>query len=251
MWHIDPDAIERVRKLKDRAKVEDKEHYINVFYYHPEFFPDEEKTTLKSLLGYPGHDEYEHTLCPSYKRSLKKGASSTQHEFEDICEFGIEGLSLCYCFDEVHADLYMCEEEMRSLCRKCDHYTGRGFDSWVLQSIYNPKIVYEKYKHYIERKNPEAYVYFITDGHYIKIGKAQDPLKRLCGIQTGNPNKCELLYLIPVKCSSWASELESYLHGKYSQYQKCGEWFDLMEKLEHEKWARAFPPCYEKKREVT
>lgn len=207
---------------------------------------DEETVKLlKKHLGFPGHESYEHTLCPSYKIINRRGAASDQREFDRICEYGIEGLCLCYCLaGEDLAGRTMSEEEMRSLCRRCDHYIGKGSDPWAYNSIYNPKIVLEKYKHYIERKNPSAFVYLVSDGKFVKIGKAQDPAKRLAGIQTGNPSECKILYLIPVRSASMAYQVEEYLHSKYQSYQMCGEWFDILEKLEHDAWSREFPPTY-------
>lgn len=135
----------------------------------------------------------------------------------------------------------MSEEEVRSLCRRCDHYKTNQFDTWMTDSIYNPKIVTNKFRHFIDRNEPKAFVYFITDGNYIKIGKAQDPLKRLAGIQTGNPNKCDILYLVPCKAASMATQIESYLHKTYEKYRLCGEWFNIKNQLEHEKWLKMFP----------
>ena len=253
MFHIDTDAISRVRELKDKAKESDKEHYINFCYYHPELFSKEQdEQALSEILGFPGYSNYEYTLCPSEKMRNRRGASHKQIVFEDICEYGIEGICLCYCLSRGrsdYADLSMSEEAVRSLCRRCDHYRSRGFDDWDYCSIYHPKVITEKYKHYVASRDAEAYVYFVSDGHYVKIGKAQDPIKRLGQIQTGNPNQCELLYLIPLKASAMASEVESYLHEKYKQHRMCGEWFNLLEKLHHEKWEKMFPPKLCKKSE--
>lgn len=65
-------------------------------------------------------------------------------------------------------------------------------------------------------------VYFIRAGNYIKIGYADDPRKRLKELQTGNPNKLELLGSIPGDVSR-----EKEVHHIFSDFRVNGEWFEL------------------------
>jgi hypothetical protein len=67
-------------------------------------------------------------------------------------------------------------------------------------------------------------VYFILDPdrHQIKIGKSAKPLKRVKGLQTGNPTKLLLM--------GWISDdrvSEQNLHDKYKDRRELGEWFAI------------------------
>lgn len=46
-------------------------------------------------------------------------------------------------------------------------------------------------------KKIDSFVYFISDGEYVKIGKGF-PIQRMKGLQTGNPRELSLLFTIPV-----------------------------------------------------
>ena len=69
-------------------------------------------------------------------------------------------------------------------------------------------------------------LYFIQDGDRIKIGVAESPLKREKALQTGNPNKHQVVLAIDLKNDR---EIEQALHArlKYCQCRESGEWFNL------------------------
>ena len=75
---------------------------------------------------------------------------------------------------------------------------------------------------------PGGYVYFISDGEFIKIGCTTDPQNRLAGIQTGNARLCKILLVIPTETEDDAYNLEKSLHKICKPYKKQGEWFDLL-----------------------
>lgn len=70
------------------------------------------------------------------------------------------------------------------------------------------------------------WVYLIgADGvSRVKIGKSDDPKKRLSGMQTGSPVRLVLLALID--CGKDASGTEQMLHEKFRDNHTGGEWFD-------------------------
>jgi fumarate reductase subunit D len=71
------------------------------------------------------------------------------------------------------------------------------------------------------------YVYVISDGNRVKIGKTTtDPQKRLSTLQTGNPRKLELLHQF--ECRN-PDRLEKYLHKLFASKRERGEWFRLEE----------------------
>ncbi len=68
--------------------------------------------------------------------------------------------------------------------------------------------------------NAESYVYFITDGEAIKIGKANNPKSRLSALQTSHHKPLVILATMP-----GGEELERELHRIFDAYRLRGEWF--------------------------
>lgn len=67
-----------------------------------------------------------------------------------------------------------------------------------------------------------SYVYLISDGQHIKIGKSQDPHQRVKTLQTGNAK--------PLRLLSWSpggTKEEALLHSEFASFRVRGEWFDL------------------------
>lgn len=69
------------------------------------------------------------------------------------------------------------------------------------------------------------FVYFISDGEFIKIGYAKDVDKRICALQVGNPRKLKLLLKLPFLTEAEACAAESYLHKSLDSFSTSGEWF--------------------------
>lgn len=63
-------------------------------------------------------------------------------------------------------------------------------------------------------------VYFIRAGNYIKIGKADNPWKRLSDLQTANAGELEMLAIMP-----GGFETESEIHDTFRGSFIRGEWF--------------------------
>lgn len=72
-----------------------------------------------------------------------------------------------------------------------------------------------------------GYVYLIqdSDNNTYKIGVTKgSPMERLRKLQTGNPNKLNMIYHY---LSSYPYRLESMLHSKFNMYHKLNEWYSL------------------------
>lgn len=71
-------------------------------------------------------------------------------------------------------------------------------------------------------KKPEEIMktYFISDGNFIKIGKAINVCLRKSELQTGNPNTLVIFFIIH-------SDLERLFHIEFKKCKKNNEWFDL------------------------
>ena len=70
-----------------------------------------------------------------------------------------------------------------------------------------------------------SYVYFIADGEFVKIGKANDVEQRKLSLETGNPR--DLITLGTISCDSEAESysLENKLHQHFEPWHHRGEWF--------------------------
>lgn len=66
-----------------------------------------------------------------------------------------------------------------------------------------------------------VYVVQAQPGTPVKIGVARDVDARLAGLQTGNPYKLRVLFVLP-----GGYELEWQFHQKLKKYRMEGEWFD-------------------------
>jgi len=64
--------------------------------------------------------------------------------------------------------------------------------------------------------------YAVSDGQFLKVGRASDPEKRLASLQTGNPRRLILLGSVP-------RNVERQIHecmGLRGVARHVGEWFD-------------------------
>lgn len=78
----------------------------------------------------------------------------------------------------------------------------------------------------------KAYVYFISDGEYIKIGKANSIKNRIKSLQTGNARKLFVKFILPCEGEFVAKLLEGELHEYYASKRLEGEWFDIMNEVD-------------------
>lgn len=72
------------------------------------------------------------------------------------------------------------------------------------------------------------YVYFIVSKGFpkqVKIGKANDPYKRMAELQIGSPKKLDLLGSIKCKDEKTAYEAEKAAHAAFRCDWTRGEWF--------------------------
>ena len=65
-------------------------------------------------------------------------------------------------------------------------------------------------------------IYFLKANDKVKIGYADDPSKRIPGIQTSSPFELEVLLIIDGNYDK-----ESELHKRFQKHRTSGEWFDL------------------------
>lgn len=148
-------------------------------------------------------------------------------DFCDICFLGTEQILKCY--GHVHREIS--NLDLMYLCGSCKYSCHHGFSADYLARIsraQHPYFINDIAEIVDSHEDAGCFVYFITDGEFVKIGIAEDVQKRLAGIQTGNPRKVSVLFSIPVKSVKAARVLERQLHNAYSEFAKCGEWFDIL-----------------------
>jgi len=94
-------------------------------------------------------------------------------------------------------------------------------------------------------KQFDTYIYFISDGEFVKIGIANNPMQRLLAIQIGNARELKLLFTIPIYkwhgiSSSAANDLEIFLHKGFGDNHIRGEWFDILHRIDVSEWVNTF-----------
>ena len=163
----------------------------------------------------------------------KLNESFSSSTLSGICSLGAEQIKDCYVYLTENVNVF----DIVSPCSKCKYKCDPIINSEIIDFGNQFKIFGSEYKYpdFIEKEfsnlldfnNPQAFVYFVTDGHKIKIGKTINPNKRKLEIQTGNGTKLFFIALIPCKTEEDSYELESALHIIYSKDRDSGEWFDI------------------------
>ena len=72
---------------------------------------------------------------------------------------------------------------------------------------------------------PLWYVYGISDGTYIKIGKTDNIPKRIKELQTGNPHKLVCIWKLSFISPEYQAYFERSLHNMLEDKMAEGEWF--------------------------
>ena len=149
-----------------------------------------------------------------------------------VCNLGAEQLIFCYG-NRLMPGHYHNVFDFIGMCDACP-YASKHIDRCDLievndvHSRFSGRFVTNALQDCIEYDHPRAFVYFISDGRFVKIGKAIDAQRRLADLQTSNSSELTLVCKIPCKNSDSATEAEGRLHTFFSSYRVRGEWFDLL-----------------------
>lgn len=81
-------------------------------------------------------------------------------------------------------------------------------------------------------KDKEGYVYFVSNGEYVKIGHAINIEDRMNNLQCGSPYKLKLMKIL--KSTDYIN-LETQLHNLFSKYKVLGEWYDILFLFDNDK----------------
>ena len=117
------------------------------------------------------------------------------------CPDSIEGLQELYAL-----------EELQEMYEDKGTHTLVPFKNITLKCCICPK----------PERPPEFKTYFITDGVFLKIGKSYNVDLRLKVLQTGNPTKLKVVFIVN-------SDVESLFHTHFKDFRCVCEWFALPE----------------------
>lgn len=166
------------------------------------------------------------TINPYSKKQRKRGLSWKENgDFSGICK--LSNYQILECYEYLDKDVI--KEEFIMRCRDCPYAFNSSRFIARHESNTNPYFIDLIVEN--ETENPKCFVYFITDGEYVKIGVAQNVKSRLREIQTGNPKPLKVLYTHGVSDEKKAFYLESKLHAEYRDFRKTGEWFRIYDYL--------------------
>jgi len=122
---------------------------------------------------------------------------------------------------------FVSKEQKRKLADKIIKWCERknGYDDII--KICKPLI--EQFSKKEDFANPDiskkiGEVYLAKSGHYYKIGKSIDPMRRGKELKYQLPEKLDLIHLI---VTDDPTGVENYWHKRFEQKRMNGEWFNL------------------------
>ena len=77
------------------------------------------------------------------------------------------------------------------------------------------------------------YVYFITDGQYVKIGRTNNVKQRLSCLQTSSAVQLRIISIIPCMEYWISKDIERDLHCYFGEYHTSGEWFNILDNADY------------------
>ena len=174
-----------------------------------------------------------------------------KNDFNCVCDLGANQIISCYGPTQIQEDGSLSVVDLIVYCSKCPHHKAKfsfKWDNWdccINQDLFCSDFIYDKCSKYIAKSHGQDmdtnkcqfdgkwFVYFISDGYFVKIGYASDLKKRISGIQVGNPRKVEFIALIPCLDRWCAQMVERELHFWYRHFAMNGEWFNILDRLEY------------------
>lgn len=192
----------------------------------------------------PGNQTMITTINPHDKYERKVGLNYKEYsDFAGICSLHNDQIIRCYHW----LDKDVIWEELVLRCRDCPYAMRQSRSKWKTYYFHDSN----RYPWFIDKiveiewDNPKNYVYFISDGQFVKIGVAKNPESRLKELQTGNPRKLSIMCKIPVGSDRDAYRLEGKLHIEYEAFAKQVEWFNILDYIKQQDFIERFGECEE------
>lgn len=188
---------------------------------------------IKSYIESMDNNNYELLFCNSKGERLNN--TTINHVF-DTYDFGNKKITPTKLRQFYYINAF---EEGKSL-EDVKKHTGATTKTLLKYINYKKDVVKQQYalqktkqktenvKTNTEKSN--GYVYFISDGRYVKIGVATGTVEeRLKTLQTGNPNKLIVLNSLLVDNPF---EVEANYHLLFKNKHVNGEWFDILDVMD-------------------
>lgn len=124
---------------------------------------------------------------------------------------------------------YLLKEEWEDIKADIDVFY-KTYDNDVIQNTneelgkYRIENMPDGFSKISKRPDKPSNLYIIKAGDFYKIGVTSSLESRLKTIQTGNPNKVELIKSFYIYNYN---EMERILHNRFDKLRQVGEWFDL------------------------
>lgn len=158
----------------------------------------------------------------------------------NICVLGKDQIIKCY--EYIHHPISSLD--LMYLCGSCKYSCHKDFSCEYLERVSRTQHPYfiDDIVETVDTDEKKAgyFVYFISDGQFVKIGISNDVMKRLGDLQVGNPKPLTVLFSVPVRNKKDALELEYRLHNVYREFARCGEWFDILNYIKVEEFQNYF-----------
>lgn len=204
----------------------------------------DELTSTFPVGAKPLDGEHLMRICPGSKHKCGKHLNFEERsEFCWVCQLGADQLIDCYGAITPPDTCYNVYD-FAHMCSKCPYVTTDVKNRFgkKLNTFFYPYFIEFDHADWIDVETPRCFVYFISDGQFIKIGVAKDVGSRIRDLQVANARQLELIAVIPCKDDRCAKQLEMYLHNVYSRWRISGEWFSLHGIVDWDTFQKTYPP---------
>ncbi len=113
------------------------------------------------------------------------------------------------------------EEELNRMRKQIEQRKQAQLD------LFSPTKIKEEVVEYTDYDQPKDYIYFFSDGEFIKIGRSNNVKQRRNSMQAGSPRTITMICTIPCKTLDAGKKVERILHNRFAPYHIRGEWYDI------------------------
>lgn len=191
--------------------------------------------------------DYFYRICPRERYNSDEPLDEIEeYMFHGICSIGSEQLISCYGDDSDNIEYS--REDFMAMCQECPYSLVYAISECNVWSIAEPYFILGRFFHLVDIYSdvPSCFVYFISNGEFVKIGVSENVERRMYSLQSASPRKLEILATVPVKNTNCAYELEKELHSIYAKYHIYGEWYEILSFLDY----ASFDVCFNRYRRL-
>lgn len=161
----------------------------------------------------------------------KRGVWLNPHEessFSGICPYGVKHIVECLGLDFLDSYHSPCSVINKCSTRHCEHCLKEIQITHKNSAKFNVLFALRDIPiELVDRNVARSFVYWISDGEYTKIGKANSISKRIKQLQTGQARELYIERAFGCKSEQDSIKLESYFHKELKRFQIRNEWFAI------------------------